>query len=154
MEGRGQPLAVRGDEPGRLSAREAACVRLAHGRRIELLEARLREPSPIRFENPLTEPARIQWRDTTRGRVLQILMLPVVAILTVVLVLLAPLSYVADYRSRWKERRQMRAEISRLRSGGEPVPEIEYKTVETLWHACGVRDMELSHEAELELLGQ
>lgn len=154
MERQRQHLTEQQGEAGRLSAREIVCVRLAREKRIELLEARLREPSPIRFENPLTEPARIQWRDTTRGRVRQILMSPVIAILTIVLVLLAPFTYLADHRARWIERRQMRAEIARLLSDDGPLPETEYKTVEALWHACDIPEMGLSHEAELELLGQ
>ena len=48
----------------------------------------------------------------------------------------------------------MRAEIARLRNGADPLPEIECKTVETLWHACDVPEMGLSQETELELLGQ
>jgi hypothetical protein len=154
MERQGQPPTAPQDLAGRLTEREAACVRLAHEKRIDLLEANLREASPIRFENPLTETARIQWRDTTRGRVFQVLMSPVVAIITIVLVLLAPLSYLDDHRSRWKERRQMRAEIARLRNGDGPLPGTEYRTVEALWHACDIPEMGLSHEAELELLGQ
>ena len=41
----------------------------------------------------------MQWRDTTRGRVFQVLMSPVVAILTIVLVLLAPFAYLDDHRT-------------------------------------------------------
>jgi hypothetical protein len=81
-------------------------------------------------------------------------MLPVLAILTIVLVLLAPFAYLDNHRTRWIERRQMRAEIARLRNDAEPLPEIENKTVETLWHACGIPEMGLSRETELALLGQ
>lgn len=154
MERQGLLLTARNDAQGRLSGREAACVRLAHEKRVELLEAKLREASPIRFENPLTEPARIQWRHSTRGRIFQVLMSPVVAILTIVLVLLAPFTYLSDHRTRWIERRQMRAEIARLRNDAEPLPEIENKTVETLWHACGIPEMGLTQEAEIQLLEQ
>ena len=154
MERQGQPPTAPLDLAGRLTEREAACVRLAHEKRIELLKARLREASPIRLENPLSEPARIQWRDTTRGRVFQVLMSPVVAILTIVLVLLAPFMYLADHRSRWIERRKMRAEIARRRNGAGLLLEIENNTVEALWHGCEVAEMGLSQETEIDLLGQ
>lgn len=154
MERQGQLLTARECEAGRHPQREVACVRLACEKRIDLLEAKLREASLIRFENPLTEPARIQWRDTTRGRALQVLLLPLVAILTIVLLLLASISYLDDHWSRWRERRQMRAEIARLRNDAEPLPEIENKTVETLWHACGIPEMGLTQEAEIQLLEQ
>jgi hypothetical protein len=81
-------------------------------------------------------------------------MSPVVAILTIVLVLLAPFKYLADHRSRWIERRKMRAEIARRWNGADPLLEIENKNVETLWHGCDIPEIGLSQEAEIELLGQ
>lgn len=122
--------------------------------RVELLEAMLRAQSERRRESAFAGFQGMKWRETLGGRLVQVLALPLTAVLMAVLGVLEAVQHFAENRDLRNTQRHIQGEIDRLRAGDLQVPEIRPKTIEALWYAYDVRAAGLSHEQELQLLAQ
>jgi hypothetical protein len=147
-----------------LSDKERRCVKQAREKHVQALQRQVEDlatrPDPL-FAGPLAGFDGLQRQDTTRGRVIQMLLMPLSILVIGVLALGTPFAYLGHLLNRRKSReaRQiemgaLRAKIAAMRNDLSLPGPIEPKTIGGLWSACAIGGMSLSDQEALQLLNE
>jgi len=129
---------------------EHRCIELASDAKLTVAKRRLSELDSIRFDSPLRGLGEFVWAEDSRGKLKQILLVPLAVLF---MALLVPLAYLAHVWGIRKERRALKRQI---RAGSisvlSDVPST--KTIEALWKHCGLESRVLFWDECLELLAR
>jgi len=123
---------------------------LASDAKLTVAKRRLSELESIRFDSPLKGAGEFVWAADSRGKIKQILLLPLAVPLMALLVQLAYLVHLWGIR---EERRALKQQVRAL-SISVPSDVPSTKTIEALWKHCGLESRALSWDERLQLLAR